>query len=285
MPDRTGAGCVIGSTKVIVNDGGVLEEKAISGITGLNVLFDLELDYSPPDRPIPQLTYKKYGENPGENPIDIKPIKSLSRKYVYPVIRYHFKNFFSGGFGYPLLNIRVTTSSTDSEVTCTPVHPFMEAAARRIVPAYCLKKDDEIFLDPNSPVLTGKIESIILVPPQEVYGLWVIDLANAASVTEEVVRSLIRLVNTDLALYWEHSLARRSDINPVGADDFACSKFDFYWNGKFADPPIFGRELFNDLRQHDFMIITDSIATGTLNVQYGYHEEARKGFPLNTLVR
>jgi hypothetical protein len=302
MGDRNGAGCVVGTTQVMVNGIGPQD------ISSIDVYFDLNLDYT---GPIPELKYTKYGGDPR----DIRPIKSLRGMYnVHPVIRYHFENFFTGGFGYPLLNIRVKilpnpeplveppcAGDNCPAVTCTPVHPFMiwngplgvpltptllEQYAK-IVPAYCLKQGDRIFLDPSpTPAPTapmGIIESIILMPPQEVYGLWVMDGPNAANVTEAAVQSLIALVNQDLADSW----TKGTIINPVGADDFACNKFDFYWNELFTEKNSIGLQppLSNGLQfPEEFMIITDSIATGTLNVQYGYYKRAREGFALDTLV-
>jgi hypothetical protein len=299
MGDRSGAGCVIGSTKVIVD--GIGPED----ISKIAVNVNLELDYNYPSPTLPPRLTPTF-----RDPSEVKPIKSLRRNYdVYPVIRYHFRNFYAGDFGYPLLNIRVkilpdpeplVVPPCDPDncpsVTCTPVHPFMiwngppgvpptpTSLDATIVPAYCLKQGDTIFLD-RSPMLTatkptGKIESISLVPPQPVYGLWVTELANVANAVKRAT-SLIADINLSLEKHWDENVQRHEELgfapSLVEADDFAFITFMTSFLSENPDISTGSRAT------PEFMIITDSIATGTLNVQYGYYEKAREGFLLDDL--
>jgi hypothetical protein len=293
MADRTGSGCVVASTKVIPQ--GLLNPQPISTI---NVITNVDINYAGAV-PVASLS--------GGNPIaNVKPIKSLMETYVYPVFRFHFFNFYGGVANYPLLNIKVKILPVGApeppcegnncpEITCSILHPFMNAA-ENIVPAYCIKKNDLIFLDPTPTamvtpmVATGKVVSVSLVPPQDLYGLFVMDETNAQDALT-VATSFMDELNDLLAAHWQENVDRHEQLqlsaSPVEASEFACSTFadllirDFPQNPPPVPP---APPVIHGLQLKEFMIITDSVATGTLDVQFGYHNEAREGFALGNLI-
>jgi hypothetical protein len=293
MGDRAGANCVVGSTKVIPQ---VVGPEAIKDI---NVVQDIVVDFSvrPP-------IVSPVGVNPIGN---VTPIKSLAGTYVYPAIRYKYTSDAS----YPLIQMQVkipptattpTTSPCQSGDLCTTItstflHTFMNEFGT-IVPAYCIEAGDKIFVDPN--LLTREIGIVLSVnlvqqtcapwPPQDVYGLIVMDIASASNIPT-IIALLMAQVNKALAEHWQQNVEQHKKLelppSRLEANDFAISTFGTLlseYPEKYLDAPVPGATLRYGLTSQELMIITDLIASGTLDVQRGYYREARRGINLNTLI-
>jgi hypothetical protein len=275
MGGRTGAGCVIGSTLVIPQIG------AAEPISTINVIGEFGLDYGGgaplPAQPIVKIDIKAIIDN-------LIPIKTLSRNYVYPVYRCRFFNYYGDPnnvcdrANYPLLNVNVRIESNPvvyRDITCSLLHPFVKwdatMGAKKIVPAYCVETNDEIFVDPDEAMPKGIVESVTLLPPKEVYGLLVMDYDNAR-IASEIGNSLIPELNQILGDYWQQIVVRYGQLD-LGLNlnlyrNYAALEFlEFAWNqyvyllsGRIPPPPP-------GVASDDFIIITDSIASGTLYVQ------------------
>jgi hypothetical protein len=312
MGGRPGSACVIKSTKV--NPQGMAQQE----IWTIDVVASVNMNYhgGTPGAPSPTIDLVPVTPIAG-----VVPIKSLGvtpmGNYVYPVYRYQFSNYYGGVANYPLLNIQVKIlpagfspgnpeppclADNCPAITCSLLHPFMKwngammniAPTRpeaTIVPAYYIEKDDLIFVDPNPAALrVGKVESVTRLPPDDVYGLIVLDQANA-EIASEIAHTLIPAVNTKLGVYFEQIVERYSqfqlDTSTIDSlaylesIEFAVSTFAALLSGSLPPTPP---ATLHGLAPEDYMIITDSIASGALYVQSGYYREARKGLALGALI-
>jgi hypothetical protein len=301
--DRVTAGCVVGTTQVIPEG-----STTTSPISAINVVNDFVLDFST-GQPI----WKKVGGSPIA---DVKKIKSLKGTYVYPAVRVKFTTVDSD-VNYPLLSIKVKipnngeTPTVDDciedapgtpdvlgsagekckRITCSLLHPFKKYDGN-IIPAYCVEEGNDIFVDPQDPLKPvrepiGKVISVSLVPPEDVYGLYVTD-KDTARATYEATPQLIPQVNEALEEYWQQNIKRYIKLNlppsRVEANDFACSTYNTLLDIALGTSGFNRPPKYRGLESEEFLIITELIATGSLDVQKGYHFDAKKGFVLNDLI-
>lgn len=284
MPPRAGAGCVIELTEVIP------QGMAPQPISTINVINEIVVNFAfNPPKLTPSIS----------NPIgNVTPIKSLRvpTTYVYPVTRYKYTNDAS----YPLLRLQVKippagVGITDDDcgpgdlckvIICSFLHPFMNIN-RRIVPAYCVDPGTKIAVDPN-PLTNqfGIVNSVTLEAPMTVVGLEVMDYANAAAVPA-LVPPLFDVVNAELAPLWEQNPNRPLPLRKLEAMDFAYSRFATLLSQALAvviPPPPGPAPVLYGLQPEEFMIITELIATGTLDVQHGHYRETQNGIDLINII-
>jgi hypothetical protein len=303
MGDRTGSACVIASTKVIAKGIGPRDIWVTDVVAGFDIDYFGGLPASPP--PQSKLVNVKLLN-------EVEPLLSLTGVDVYPVIRYKYKDYYAGVANYPLLDIQVKILPSpvppppepphlSPNITCSYLHPFMKwnggegvgathmSPNAKIVPAYSLEENDLIFVDPY-PGSIGKVISVTRLLPQDVYGLIVLDLTNAESFSV-IAEGLIDGVNTSLKDYHKQVVKRLQQLQ-LSSDEadaigyfesleFAVTTFATALSGNLPPSPP---GTIHGLAPEDYMIITNSIASGTLYVQRGYYKEARTGFPLPALV-